>query len=473
MVVGEMAEPVDLLVVGAGPGGYVAALRAAELGRQVTLVDRAGPEGGTGGACLHVGCIPSKALIVLADTYHRAAHGAVGGLLVEKATVDLAEFQTWKSSIIDALAAGVDGLLKRHGVQRITGHLRFTRPHQAAVSAAEGTGKFLEFGQAIVATGSRPATLPGLPVDGDFVIDSTGALALDHIPPTIAIVGAGYIGLEIGTALAKLGSKVTVVEARERILPDFDESLASPVSRTLTRLGVTVLTGRMAVKADAGQLLVKGPDGEQRIPAAKVIVAVGRQPNTDQLGLGSLGVAVGSDGLIPVDERRLAASYVAAIGDITAGPALAHKASGEARVAAEALCGQASGFDPMSIPVAVFTDPEIATTGLAEVQARNAGADVAVRSVPTGANGRAATLGGGEGFTRLIVDRATERVLGVQIVGHHASELIAEATLAIEMTATATDLLATIHPHPTLSEGLASAAEALIRAGRSGGSVQT
>lgn len=464
MVVGEMAEPVDLLIVGAGPGGYVAALRAAELGREVTVVDRADGEGGTGGACLHVGCIPSKALIELADAYHRTQAMTARGLRVPGAIVDMVAFQGWKQSIIDTLAGGVDGLLERHRITRITGDLRFTRPDRAAVATVDGSSRFLEFSQAIVATGSRPAALSVLPVDGERIITSSGALALDTVPSCAAVIGAGYIGLELGTALAKLGATVTVVEACDRILPAVDEPLTRPVARNLDKLGVNVLLSSQAVGTDDRHLIIKRPGGEQRVPAEKVIVAVGRQPNTDQTGLDRLGVTVDSAGLVPVDERRLVTSRIAAIGDITSGPALAHKASAEACVAAEALCGRPTAFDPMAIPAVIFTDPEIATVGLTEAEARHAGLDVAVRSSGAAANGRAATLGAGDGFTRLVVDRGTDRVVGAQIVGPHASELIAEAALAIEMMASPTDLFTTIHPHPTLGEGLHAAAEAVLRA---------
>jgi dihydrolipoamide dehydrogenase len=453
MVVGEIAEPVDLLVIGAGPGGYVAALRAAELGREVVVVERGGDEGGPGGACLHVGCIPSKALIELAEARQRTEAMAVAGLRVEAPSIDLSAFQQWKSSIVEGLASGVERLFERRGVRTIEGTARFAGRDRVAVTTSDGNGRFLEFGQAIVATGSRPSALPDLPFDGERVLSSTGALALDAVPASLAIVGAGYIGLELGIAFAKLGADVAVIEALERILPSIDESLTGPVVRRLRELGIELWLGSRVVRLDDEGLVVKGPDGERMLPAERVIVAVGRDPNTDDLGLRAAELEADEQGLIAVDERRLATPRIAAIGDVTAGPALAHKASAEAKVAAEALCGRPAAFEPMAIPVMAFTDPEIASAGLTEAQARDAGLDVEVASSNFAANGRAATLGEPAGFIRTVVDRSADRIVGVHLVGPHASELIAEGTLAVEMVASPEDVVGTIHAHPTLSEG--------------------
>jgi dihydrolipoamide dehydrogenase len=455
MVVGEIAEPVDLLVIGGGPGGYVAALRAAELGRDVVVVERGGREGGLGGSCLHVGCIPSKALIELAQARHRTEAMAAAGLRVDGARVDLGDFQAWKSSIVDGLANGIEALFDRGRVRRIEGTARFASGDRVAVTAPDGSGSFLEFGQAIVATGSRPAALPELPFDGERVLSSTDALALDALPSSLAIVGAGYIGLELGIAFAKLGADVAIVEALDRVLPSFDEPLTRPVVRRLDELGIDLSLASRAVGLDPAGLVVRGSEGERTLAAERVIVVVGRVPNTGDLGLEAVGVAaVGERGLIAVDERRLATPRIAAIGDLTAGPALAHKASAEGRVAAEALCGLPAAFEPMAIPAMAFTDPEIATAGLTESQAREAGLDVAVASSSFSSNGRAATLGEPAGFIRTVVDRAADRIVGVHAVGPHASELIAEGALAVEMVASPEDVLGTIHPHPTLSEGL-------------------
>jgi dihydrolipoamide dehydrogenase len=464
MVVGEIAEPVDLLVIGAGPGGYVAAVRAAELGREVVVAERGGAEGGLGGACLHVGCIPSKALIELAQARQRTETMAAAGLRVEAGDVDLAAFQDWKGSIVEGLAHGVEGLFERHGVRTIEGTARFAGRDRVAVTMPDGSGRFLEFQDAILAAGARPIALPELPFDGDRVLSSTGALALDAVPSSLAIVGAGYVGLELGIAFAKLGADVTVIEALDRVLPSVDVTLTKPVIRRLGELGIELLLGSRVERLHDDGLVVEGSDGERTLAAERVIVAVGRAPNTHELGVEAADLRVDDQGLIAVDERRLAAPHIAAIGDLTAGPALAHKASAEAKVAAEALCGRPAAFDPMAVPVMAFTDPEIASAGLTEAQAREAGLDVAVGSSSFTSNARAVTLGEPAGFIRTVVDRSADRIVGVHAVGPHASELIAEATLAIEMVASPEDVLGTIHAHPTLSEGLpASLAQVNVR----------
>jgi dihydrolipoamide dehydrogenase len=461
MVVGELAESVDLLVVGGGPGGYVAALRAAELGREVTLVDRGGPAG-LGGVCLHVGCIPSKALIELAGAAHRTREMQHAGLTVDALAVSLERFQGWRAELCTRMAVSVRDLLARGGVRVVHGEARFNRPDRVAVRTPQDQVLFFEFHQAVVATGSRPVELPGLPFDGERVLDSTGALALTAVPATVAVVGAGYIGLELGTALAKLGARVTVVEALDRILPTVERSLTAPVLRRLQALGVELRLGTTAERLDGDALVVRGPEGEQRVDAERVIVAVGRVPNTQDLGLAAAGVPVTADGLIPVGHDMHATERIAAIGDVVGGPALAHKASAEGAVAAEALSGRPSAFDPTAIPAVIFTDPEIATVGLSESEAREAGMEPRVATVPLTALGRAGTLGARDGFTRIICDAATDRVVGVHIVGPHATELAAEGALAVELMAAPADVAGTIHPHPTLSEGLHEAAALLL-----------
>jgi dihydrolipoamide dehydrogenase len=461
MVVGELAESVDLLVLGGGPGGYVAAIRAAQLGRQVTLVDEAGPDG-LGGVCLQVGCIPSKALIELAATAERVQAMEAMGLAVDGARVSLARFQQWRGELCLGLARSVGRLLAAGDVTVVHGRGRFNRADRVAVRTAAGEALFLEFEQAIVATGSRSIELPGLPFDGERVLDSTAALALSEVPASVAVVGAGYIGLELGTALAKLGARVTVVEALDRVLPTIDAALTRPVLRRLSELGVDLRLASTAERLDGERLVVRDAEGEHGVPAERVVVAVGRAPNTDDLGLAAAGVAVGPDGLIAVGEDRRAGPRIAAIGDVVAGPALAHKASAEGVVAAEALSGRPAAFDPTAIPVVIFTDPEIGTVGLTEAEAEAQGMEVRTATFPLAASGRAATLGATDGFTRLVVDGATDRVVGVHVVGPHASELVAGATLAIELMASPEDLAGTIHPHPTLSESLHEAAELVL-----------
>jgi dihydrolipoamide dehydrogenase len=454
MVVGELAEAVDLLVVGGGPGGYAAAIRAAQLGREVTLAER----GLVGGVCLHVGCIPSKALIELAAAAHRTRELEAAGLDADGVSVSLARFQAWRAELCAGLARGVEQLLADGRVRVVQGHARFNRPDRVAVETPDDRALFLEFEHAIIATGSRPIELPEIPFDGERVLDSTGALALTAVPKSVAVIGAGYIGLELGTAFAKLGARVTVVEALDRLLPSMDAALAAPVRRRLKALGVDVHTGSTARLADDGTLVV----GDDRVEAERIVVAVGRAPNTDDLGLEAAGVTVGSSGLIEVGEDMRAAERIAAIGDVVAGPALAHKATAEAQVAAEALSGMPSAFDARAVPVVIFTDPEIATVGLTEAQAREAGLDAASATFPLAASGRAGTLGARDGFTRIVTDTATDRVIGVHVAGPHASELVAGGALAIELMAAPGDVAATIHPHPTLSEGLHEAAALLL-----------
>lgn len=457
MVVGEIPESVDLLVVGGGPGGYVAALRAAQLGRNVVLVDRYG-ERGVGGVCLNVGCIPSKALIEIATAAHHAGSLAHAGLR-GSGTVHLGEWQKWRNGVVDELTGGIRALLKAAGVAVLAGELRFTRPTQAVVETPDGQARFLEFTDAVIATGSRPSGMPHLPRDGVHVLDSTDLLGLTEIPATLAVIGGGYVGLELGTAFAKLGATVTIVEAADRVLPTLDAGLSRPVVSRLRQLGATVLAGTLAEDYDGESLKVSHGGSSAQVRADAVLVAVGRTPNTTDLGLDRLGMSVGDRGLLDVAPDRRLSRHVAAIGDVTPGPALAHKASAEGLVAAEALSGRRVAFDPIAVPSVVFSDPEVASAGLSEAQARSDGLDVAVATFPLTASGRAATMSAGQqGFLRLVADNETGAVVGVHIVGPHASELIGEGVLAIEMGATLDDLAGTIHPHPTLSEQYAEAA---------------
>jgi dihydrolipoamide dehydrogenase len=431
MVVGELAEQADLVVIGGGPGGYTAALHAAGRGREVTLIERGGAAA-LGGACLHVGCIPSKALIELACALHRAK--TLPGLTIAGARVDLEAFQADKRELTVRLARDVANLLERAGVRVLHGEARFSRADRIAIQTPEGQARFLEFEHAILATGSRPAPLQALPFDGTRVLSSTDALALDALPGTMTVVGAGYIGVELGTAFAKLGVRVTLLEAQDRILPHLDERLVRPVAKRLEALGVEVRTNAEA--------------GDPRTDV--VLVATGRRPNTE--GLDRAGIAVGPDGLVHVGPDRRATPTIAVIGDIVEGPALAHRAMAEAAIAVDALTGHPPDPDPLLVPQVVFSDPEIATVGLTERQATAAGLDARAHTVPLTASGRAATLHETAGFTTVVVDRETDRVVGVHLVGPHASELIAEGALAIELIASPEDLAATIHPHPTLSE---------------------
>ena len=460
MVVGQIAEAADFVVVGAGPGGYAAALRAAQAGRRVTLIDRDGADG-VGGVCLRVGCIPSKALIEVADLAARMGEADTFGLRARPeagGVIDMKRFQKWKAGVVGGLTDGVRGLLKQAGVRIVHGEVRLTRPDEAVINAPEGEAKFIRFKDIVFATGSRPAALADLPFDGTRVLDSTDALALASLPKTLAIVGAGYIGLEIGIALAKLGSRVTMAEAEAGILPGLDRRLVRPVERRLAELGVEVLVSARVRGLEKGKLTVELAAGARKLAADKVVVAVGRRPNADDLGLENAGISADASGLLKVAPDRRLAPHIAAIGDITSGPALAHKATAEAAVAVAALNGARAAFQPAAIPAVIFSDPEIATAGLGAAEAAAQGLDVEVANFQLGASGRAATLGARHGFLQIVADRAGDTIVGVHIVGPHASELIAEGVLAIELGASLEDLALTIHAHPTLSEQYPEAA---------------
>ncbi|MTD12547.1 dihydrolipoyl dehydrogenase [Nakamurella sp. YIM 132087] len=453
MVVGEIAESIDLLVIGGGPGGYTAALEAAALGRTVTLVDRDGPAG-LGGVCLRVGCIPSKALIEVAELRSRYAALAVAGLRGVVEPFDMGAFQAWKDAIVARLTGGVAGLLKAAGVTILTGGFRFLGARRGVVDAGGTTPpQFLEFTDAVIATGSTPRALPRLVRDGVHILDSTDVLGLTALPSSVAVVGGGYIGVELGTALRKLGSAVTIVEAQESLLPGLPSEVVTPVRKRLSALGVDVRTGTSVAGVEQDELVLAGA-GAGAVPAEVVVVAIGRRPNTDDLGLADAGIQVGADGLLAVGPDRIVVPHIAAIGDVTAGPALAHKATAEARVAVAALSGRRVAFEPATIPMVVYSDPEIAITGAMGIdQSRQA----SVRR-PFAASGRALTTGDPTGFVRMAAMPDGGPVTGVHIVGPHASELISEAVLAIEMAASPEDVWSTIHPHPTLAEAIADVA---------------
>lgn len=458
MVVGEMPDGVDFLVVGGGPGGYVAALTAAHLGRKVVLVDAAG-HAGLGGVCVNVGCIPSKALIEMADSVQSRKSWSTRGLVYAEPIVDMAAFQEWKSTVVSDLNGGVRSLLKRANVEVLSGHFRFTRADQGAVEHLNGPPSHIQFKSCVLATGSRPAQLPILAHDGRRILNSTDVLAFTELPKSVAIVGGGYIGIELGTALAKLGVAVSIIEAEPHLLPTLDKSVSEPITKRLRQLGVSVHTSTTATGDDGSHLHVENAAGAEALDVEAIVVAVGRVPNTDDIGLDALGVSPNSRGLLEVRANRLLTPRVAAIGDITPGPALAHKASAEAKVAVEALSGLSASFEPLTLSTVVFSDPEVAITGMSLEEAQIAGYDVDSATFPMSASGRARTFDDNVGFTQWIFEKETGVVLGAQIVGAHATELISEAALAIEMGANLEDISATIHPHPTMSETLSEAAE--------------
>ncbi|MSW38584.1 MAG: dihydrolipoyl dehydrogenase, partial [Actinobacteria bacterium] len=430
MVVGELPESVDFLVIGGGPGGYVAALSAAALGRKVVVVDTLG-EAGLGGVCVNVGCIPSKALIELADATHDLKSWETRGLLAT-GQVNMADFQTWKTQVVTGLNGGVRQLFKAAGITVIQGFFRFTRKDQGAVEFGdEHPPMHLKFSSCVVATGSRPATVAALPRDGIRILDSTDVLNLATVPAATVIVGGGYIGLELGTALAKVGSKVTIVEAASRILPQLPSHIVAPVTKRLAELGVTVLTDTNVIADDGSRVTVSAEGSQSSIAADVVVVCVGRRANTEDLGLEVLGVKTNEQGLLDVGADLKITPNVAAIGDITTGPALAHKASTQGHIAAEILSGHSASYAPMAIPAVIFSDPEIAMTGLTAEQATEQGLRVSTAMFPMAASGRARTMNESAGLSQL-VHTDSGVIVGAQLVGPHVSEFIAEITLAIE-----------------------------------------
>ncbi len=448
-----------LLVIGAGPGGYVCAIRAGQLGLDTVIVEAGKP----GGTCLNVGCIPSKALIHAADEFFKVREMAAGsdplGISLATPAIDMGKTVAWKDRIVGRLNTGVAGLLKKAGVKSIEGRARFRDGKTVAVETETGT-QIVRAETIVIATGSVPVELPFLPFGGN-VISSTGALALKAVPATLAVVGGGYIGLELGTAFAKLGAKVTVVEALPRILPLYDADLVRPVSKRLADLGVTVLTGAKAKGLSQGgdALVVETADGKaQDIPAERVLVTVGRRPATEGWGLEEIDLDRAGP-FIRIDERcRTSMRGVYAIGDVTGEPMLAHRAMAQGEMVAEIVAGMKRSWDKRSIPAVCFTDPEIVSVGLSPDEARQTKAELKIGQFPFSANGRAMTLQGEAGFVRVVARADNHLVLGIQAVGSGVSELSAAFSLAIEMGARLEDVAGTIHAHPTQSEGFQEAA---------------
>jgi dihydrolipoamide dehydrogenase len=460
MVVGDFAQGTQVAVIGAGPGGYVAAIRAAQLGLEVTLVEREL----LGGVCLNWGCIPSKALIHVADLKREIEHADKLGITTTGVALDPVKAAQWKDGIVEKLRNGVAGLLERHKVTVVNGTAHLTGDRSFTVESPEGVHRF-EFESAILATGSSAAHLPGIQRDGKVVIDSSDALALPSIPENFLVIGAGAVGLELGIVYAKLGSKVTLVDAGDRLLPYLDSDIARAMEKALKALGIeTIYGGRVQeLKQSDSQADVRLAIGseERTITADRVLVAIGRWPNTKEIGLEKAGVEVDKRGFVPVNSRmETSVKGIYAIGDIVAGPMLAHKASYQGKVAAEVIAGQPAAFEGVEVPGVIFSDPEIATVGLTEQEAEKQGIKVKVGVFPFKALGRAMTLGeGGVGFSKVVSDAETGTVLGVHIIGPHASDLIAEGALAVASASHLDDLTLTIHAHPTLAEGIEEAAE--------------
>ena len=458
----ETAET-EVLIIGSGPGGYVAAIRAAQHGLETTLVEK----DRIGGVCLNRGCIPSKALVTASDIADEASTAEAMGIHADPA-VDMADTTGWKDTVVDRLTGGVEKLCTENGVTLVDGTASFVDEQTVRITESDDPDAVdtIDFEYAIIATGSRPIQLPGLEFEHEHVWSSRDALAADSVPDRLVVVGGGYIGMELATIYAKLGADVTVVEMLDDILPQYEADVTNAVRRRAEELGIDFHLGEAANGWRSGpdgtpQLRTETADGdESTYPADRILVAVGRRPVTDTLELENVGLEPNENGFLETDTRgRTESDHIFAVGDVAGEPMLAHKASKEGIVAAEVIAGEPAAFDTRAVPAAVFTDPEIATVGMTESEAEDADFEPIVGEMPFRASGRALTTGHADGFVRIVADAETEFVLGGQIVGPDASELIAEVTLAIEMGATLDDLAATIHAHPTLTEAVMEAAE--------------
>lgn len=459
-------ETYDLVVIGSGPGGYVAGIRAAQLGVKTAVIE----EDKIGGVCLNVGCIPSKSLIYASGLVDKIRHADALGLTVGELKVDGKKLQAWKSGIVNRLTTGVGFLLSKNGATVLHGHAEFASPTALTLKAADGATRTIEFKKCIVATGARAALLPFLPLGSSAagrVVDYRGALDIDFVPKTFTVVGGGVIGLELGGVFQRLGSKLTVVELTDSLLPGTDPELVKTLEREMKKAGATIHkeTGATGVTVKDGRQLLtaKTKAGEAlEIESEVILVAVGFKPNSDRVNAAKAGLAIDKTGHFTVNAaRQTNVPHIYAIGDVAGLPWLAHKASKEGIVAAEHAAGKGTLYDVRAMPSAVFTYPEIATVGLQEHEAKAQGREVRIGKFPFTALGRAMSVGATEGFVKLIADARTDELLGVAAVGYQASDLVGEAALAIEMGATSEDIALTVHAHPTWPESLMEAAEAV------------
>jgi dihydrolipoamide dehydrogenase len=461
MVVGDFPIETDTIVIGAGPGGYVAAIRAAQLGQKVTIVEK----NTVGGVCLNVGCIPSKALISAGHRFENAKHSEDMGVITENVSLDFTKVQAFKESVVSKLTGGVSGLLKGNKVDIVMGEAYFVDANTLKVMDDKSSQTYT-FKNAIIATGSRPLEIPAFKFS-KRILDSTGALNLKELPKSIVVIGGGYIGTELGGAYASFGTQVTILEGTDEILGGFEKQMSALVKRKLKSKGAEVITKALAKgveeKEDGVTVTYEVKGEEQKIDADYVFVMIGRKPNTDELGLEQVGIEMSDRGLINIDKQcRTNVSNIYAIGDIVAGPPLAHKASYEAKVAAEAIAGHASEIDYLGIPAVVFSDPELASVGYDEKLAKEEGIEIVAAKFPFAANGRALSLNEPDGFMKIITRKEDGLIIGGQIAGSGASDMISELSLAIETGMTAEDLAMTIHAHPTLGEITMETAEVAL-----------
>ncbi len=455
-------KSIKLAVVGGGPGGYAAAFLAAELGMQVTLID---PEENPGGVCLYRGCIPSKALLHVAKVVHEAEEAKEWGVTFNKPRFNAKKIRGWKDDIVQKLTGGLGELSRLRKVEHVRGTAKFKNGTTLIITKNDGSSDSMSYDKIIIATGSKPAMIPSLDIGSPNLLDSTTALDMENIPKSMLVIGGGYIGLELGTVYAALGTKVSVVEMTPGLLPGVDKDMVSVLSKRIKGIFEAVMlkttVSKMKEQKNGIKVSFEGEGADKKAGIyEKVLMSVGRKPQSKDLGLENTQVEVDDKGFIKVDDtRKTKDPNIYAIGDVAGEPMLAHKATHEGRIAAMAIAGQSVIYEPRAIPAVVFTDPEIAWCGLTQTEAKAGKIDVKIVKFPWAASGRALTLGRNDGLTKLVVDPESERILGVGIAGPGAGELIAEGVLAIEMAATVTDVGMSIHPHPTLSETVMEAAD--------------